>query len=43
MNKFLVFFLLLLLSEVTFATLFSYFYQKTVATLTSEPGLMKGG
>ena len=42
MNKFLVFFLLLLLSEVTFATLFSYFYQKNVATLTNQPGLREG-
>ncbi|XP_037075054.1 probable phospholipid-transporting ATPase IF isoform X2 [Pollicipes pollicipes] len=41
MNKFLVFFLLLLLGEVTVATLFSYFYQKRVATLTSQPGMLE--
>ncbi|XP_043195824.1 phospholipid-transporting ATPase IF-like isoform X1 [Amphibalanus amphitrite] len=42
MNKFLVFFLLLLLCEVTFATLFSFFYQKTQEAVTSDNGLMEG-
>ncbi|KAF0294687.1 Phospholipid-transporting ATPase 11C [Amphibalanus amphitrite] len=42
MNKFLVFFLLLLLCEVTFATLFSFFYQKTQEAVTSDDGLMEG-
>ncbi|KAF0306390.1 Phospholipid-transporting ATPase 11C [Amphibalanus amphitrite] len=42
MNKFLVFFLLLLLCEVTFATLFSFFYQKTQEAVTSNDGLMEG-